>query len=160
MHRYQHLVYGMTVVLGSLLLVGCNSGTTSSSVSISDNITQLLTTNECEGCDLSGADLSNANLRSAKLKYANLRKAKLAWANLYRADLYFSNLRHADLQNANLQDADLKHAEMQYANLTDADLTGADMHAGESDHFDTDLKHATWTDGTTCVSMSCDGKAY
>ena len=69
-------------------------------------------------------------------------------------------LRYADLQNANLQDADLKHAEMQYANLTDADLTGADMHAGESDHFDTDLKHATWTDGTTCVSMNCDGKAY
>ena len=160
MYRCQLLVCGMTVILGSFLLVGCNSRTTSSSSSVSDNVTQLLTTNECEGCDLSGADLSNANLRSAKLSYANLRKAKLAWANLYRADLYFANLRHADLQNANLQDADLKHAEMQYANLTDADLTGADMQAGETGHFDTDLKHATWTDGSTCETMSCDGKAY
>jgi uncharacterized protein YjbI with pentapeptide repeats len=62
--------------------------------------------------------------------------------------------------NPFLKDADLKHAEMQYANLTDADLMGADMHAGRIDHFDTHLKHAAWTDGTTCVSMSCDGKAY
>ena len=159
MSRRQIVIYGLTVLLGGLLLSGCNNGDTSSS-SVSDNITQLLTTNECEGCDLTGADLSNANLRSAKLKDAILRNANLSWANLYRADLYFANLRYADLQNANLQDADLKHAEMQYANLTDADLTGADMHAGKSDHFDTDLKHATWTDGTTCVSMSCDGKAY
>ena len=158
MHKHQLLAYGVAMLLGSLLLVGCNSSTTTSSVS--DNITQLLTTNECEGCDLSGADLSNTNLRSAKLFGANLRNANLSWANLYRADLYFANLRYADLQNANLQDADLKHAEMQYANLRDADLTGADMHAGKSDHFDTDLKHATWTDGSTCESMSCDGKAY
>ena len=135
MCKRHFLVYGLTVLFSSLLLSGCNNGDTTSrsdeeetQSQLEINVAQLLTTNECEGCDLSDADLSNSNLRSAKLKYANLSDANLAHSDLYRADLYFANLQNANLQNAYMKDAD--------------------------------LRGATWTDGETCVSKSCEGKAY
>ena len=167
MYKRHFMVYGLTILLGSLLLFGCNNGDTTSSSDedatqsqLEINVAQLLSTNECEGCDLAGADLSRSNLRSAKLMDANLNEANLAHSNLFRADLYAADLRHANLQNANMQDADLKHALMQYANLKDADLTGADMTGGTTSHFNTRLRFATWTDGSTCETQSCDGKAY
>jgi len=47
-----------------------------------DHVRQLLTTNSCPGCDLSGADLRGADLRGADLRGANLSGADLSGANL------------------------------------------------------------------------------
>ena len=166
MYKRQFLIYGLAVLLGSMLLSGCNiGGTTSSAVedeepTVEANVKQLLKTNECEGCDLSDANLIGADLRLAKLKDADLSGANLNRADLRRADLYAADLSNANLQSANMQNADLKHAIMRDADLRDADLTDATMSAGSKGHFDVDLTGATWTDGSTCGTKSCDGKAY
>ena len=65
-----------------------------------DQLQQLLTTNFCSQCDLSGADLSNKNLTDAHLGGANL-------------------------QNANLSGATLDGADLSGADFTDANVTGA-----------------------------------
>ncbi|CCQ69530.1 Pentapeptide repeat [Crocosphaera watsonii WH 0402] len=47
-----------------------------------DHIQQLLSTRECQGCDLSGADLTAAHLIGVDLRDANLKGANLTEANL------------------------------------------------------------------------------
>ena len=165
MYKRQFFIYGLAVLLGSMLLSGCNIGSTTSSAveeepTVEANVKQLLKTNECEGCDLSDANLIGADLRLAKLKDADLLGAYGYRGDLRRADLYAADLSNANLQSANMQNADLKHAIMRDADLRDADLTDATLTAGRIDHFDVDFTGATWTDGSTCESMNCDGKAY
>ena len=65
---------------------------------------KLLNTNECKGCDLSHADLTDANLR--------------------KADLTGANLTYADLRGADLRGADLTGASLERAYLLDAKMTG------------------------------------
>jgi hypothetical protein len=71
-----------------------------------------LSTNKCQGCDLSGADFSNAILTSV---------------DLHGADLSGANLSNADLSGANLSDTLLASADLRGANLTNANLSGADL---------------------------------
>ena len=52
---------------------------------------------DCMGCDLNGADLSDAGLTHADLYGANLSNVNLSHANLTGADL-----SHVDLSGANL----------------------------------------------------------
>ncbi|MFB2836500.1 pentapeptide repeat-containing protein [Floridanema evergladense] len=68
-----------------------------------EHLKQLINTNVCQGCDLSGVDLKNANLSGADLSGANLNGADLSGANLNGA-----NLSNADLTNANLMGVNLK----------------------------------------------------
>jgi Pentapeptide repeats (8 copies) len=109
------------------------------------NLQTLLTTNRCEGCDLSGVnligiDLSNAQLQGAKLNAANLTGADLSGANLskvsavgtslvganlQKAILVKASLIYANLANAQLNDAVLQGTDLQGANLAGADLNGA-----------------------------------
>ena len=86
-----------------------------------------LDTNACPGCDLSGADLSQAILKEADLRAANLSEAKLPNADLVFADLRVADLSDADLQGANLTSADLSMADLTGANLRNAILTGATL---------------------------------
>ena len=67
--------------------------------------------------DCQGADVSKANLRNANLTGANLTGADLSKANLKGA-----NLTNADLSGVNFYKANFKDA-----NLTGADITGADF---------------------------------
>ena len=74
-------------------------------------------TNDCQGCDLIGANLNRfveivgdqgakligTNLTNANLKHADLEGAKLFLANLDGADLTKANLEGANLSNANLK---------------------------------------------------------
>ena len=53
----------------------------------SANLTTLLNTNACEGCDLAGANLNQANLEGANLEGANLQNANLEDADLHSVDL-------------------------------------------------------------------------
>ena len=64
------------------------------------DIDRLADTNECQQCDLSGAELCNLFL--AKLSGANLFGANLVEADLAKSDLVGANLWMANLAQANL----------------------------------------------------------
>lgn len=97
------------------------------------HLSQLLSTKQCPGCDLSGsglvmsnlsnADLKGANLSNANLSQANLSGADLSGADLSGASLYGANLSGANLSGANLRGTDLRKAYLQNANLAETDLT-------------------------------------
>ena len=75
-------------------------------------------TNDCPGCDLSGAQLQRRNLAGADL----------AGANLSGASLHRTVLRGASLDGANLAGANLNLSDLKLASLVGADLTDAYMY--------------------------------
>ncbi|MBC6476332.1 MAG: pentapeptide repeat-containing protein [Hormoscilla sp. GM102CHS1] len=90
-------------------------------------LTQLLGTKTCPGCDLSNAGLYLANLRKADLREADLSGANLDRANLSRANLSGADLSGAVLFDANLSGANLSGANLMGANLSRANLAGANF---------------------------------
>ncbi len=76
-------------------------------------VKQLLETNECPDCDLSGA-----NLAGAELSYSNLQRTDLCNANLSGADLRNANLRDANLDGASLRNASLIAVDFSNTSLT------------------------------------------
>lgn len=112
----------------------------------------------CQGADLSAADLSGANLSNADLSGANLNYADLTGANLYQANLSDAslfdanltdaNLTYAYLTSANLNQAKLTSANLYQANLSGAFLVGADLTGAKltgASLFDADLTYANLT---------------
>ena len=95
-----------------------------------DALARLKETGQCEGCDLSGADLRWAAVFAAELGGADnlvdgiLNDANLTGANLYGANLEGTKLRGADLTGANLSWSTMIGADLTGANLTDAKLAG------------------------------------
>jgi Pentapeptide repeats (8 copies) len=109
------------------------------------DLQQLLSTNNCPGCDLSGADLIGIDLTGAQLQGANLNAANLTGAdlsaanltevsavganfmgaNLQRSVLVKTSLVYANLAKTQMNDATLQFTDLQVANLTEADLNGA-----------------------------------
>lgn len=81
---------------------------------------QLLSTKQCEQCQLSSAGLVMSDLVGAKLAGSDLTRANLSRANLTGADLRGAKLVGASLYGANLVGADLTGAD-----LTAVDLRGA-----------------------------------
>ena len=69
------------------------------------DLDRLKKTNECAGCDLSGANLGNTDLFGANLEGANLKRANLRGANLGGANLKWAKLTEADLSDANIDGA-------------------------------------------------------
>src|SRR5579883_276960 len=105
-----------------------------------EQIRQLLTSKQCQNCDLtgaglvmadlSGADLSGANLAGANLSRANLSGADLRGTNLSGAVLFGVNLSRARLNGAILLGADLRNtylvnAQLAGVNISDDNLQGA-----------------------------------
>jgi Pentapeptide repeats (8 copies) len=96
------------------------------------DLQKLLTTNRCEGCDLSGVnligvDLSNAQLQGAKLNAANLAGADLSGANMTKVSAVGTSLMGANLQKTTLVQASLVYANLAKAQLNDAILQGTDL---------------------------------
>jgi tetratricopeptide (TPR) repeat protein len=99
------------------------------------HVQQLMSTRQCQGCDLSRAglvfaSLSAVDLTGANLSLANLNQSNLSGANLTNADLtgavlVRANLSGADLSGANLAGADLRDAYLYGANLEGANLDSA-----------------------------------
>ncbi len=90
----------------------------------------VLSTNKCQGCDLSGANfrnavLNNVDLRGADLTGADFSNADLGGTNLSDALLAGTDLTGANLTGADLSGADLTDALTANANFTDANLTNA-----------------------------------
>lgn len=100
-----------------IALAGLALGSQLASAENPEAIRQLLQTNSCENCDLSGANLAGLNLTGANLQGANLQGAQLSSTNLSRADL----------RGANLQDAEISRTTFQGANLQDATLANAQV---------------------------------
>ncbi len=96
------------------------------------DLQKLLTTNRCEGCDLSGVnligiDLSNAQLQGAKLNAANLAGADLSGANLTKVSAVGASFMGANLQKTTLVQASLVYANLAKAQLNNAILQGTDL---------------------------------
>ncbi len=77
-------------------------------------------TNDCPGCDLSGADLRRRDLTGA-----DLSGAKLVATNLHRAVLRQADFTNSDLERADLNLADITQTNFTGANLHQATLFGA-----------------------------------
>ncbi len=88
------------------------------------HLLRLLKTNECNGCNLAGLDLSGQSFVGANLEQANLTGCKLRGADLRRANLKAARLVKAEMQQVRLDGALLKRANLSYANLTGASMSG------------------------------------
>ncbi|HEY9614954.1 pentapeptide repeat-containing protein [Allocoleopsis sp.] len=62
-------------------------------------IQQLLTTKQCQGCNLQRANLANVNLKGANLSGADLSGANLSGTNLTGANIKGAILRGANIKN-------------------------------------------------------------
>jgi len=98
----------------------------------SANLQWLKQKNECRGCDLSRADLSQISLKEADLPRANLTDANLSntdltGANLTEANLSGANLTKAKLIGANLSGSVLPRSSFDSADLAYANLSGSDL---------------------------------
>jgi uncharacterized protein YjbI with pentapeptide repeats len=67
-----------------------------------DHVQRLLETRECQGCDLSNANLERLNLEGVNLAEANLEGASLRGSKLGGANLQRTNLRRANLEQVDL----------------------------------------------------------
>ncbi len=109
-----------------------------------EHLAQLLKTNQCPNCDLSGANLEKANLSNANLIGANLQNATLTGANLSNANLegaslkgaslndvylYRANLTGTNFSSASLQNTHLRETTLVGTNFSSADLRSADLQA-------------------------------
>jgi uncharacterized protein YjbI with pentapeptide repeats len=121
--------------------VGCLTSDFSYAFNEAD-LARLLSTKQCQWCNLQDADLSGTQLSGAQLSNASLTSARLTNTNLSRTNLSGAFLMKANLTGAKLIDAFLVNANLSNANLTDADFSGAD------------LSGAIWTDGTKCEKKS------
>ena len=94
----------------------------------------------CNNCDLSGAQLEQSEILGIQLKKANLDKANLKGSifidismcpldhpDMEEASLKKANLKNTDLEEVNLFKANLRGADLSGANLPFADLDGADL---------------------------------
>ncbi|MCL1463807.1 pentapeptide repeat-containing protein [Argonema galeatum] len=112
-------------------------------------IERLLTTKECQGCDLSGANLNSVDLSGADLSGADLSDASLKNTLLVGANLSGANLRGADLTQAMLTGANISGADLTYANLTDANLFRAKAkESGGADFTNAIFNGTTMPNGT------------
>jgi len=114
-----------------------------------ENINTLIKTNNCQDCDLIGANLSGADLSGAELTGAIVAEADLSGANLQqailnKAILAKTNLSGADLSGANLQQANLSDSRLIGAKLGGANLSGADLFRAKLQ--DADLPEANLQD--------------
>jgi tetratricopeptide (TPR) repeat protein len=96
------------------------------------HLRQLLSTRQCEQCELSSSglvmgELAGANLRQANLVGANLSRANLQGANLQGANLSGASLYGANLQGANLSGANLTGTDLRESYLTNANLRGVNL---------------------------------
>ncbi|NJO73905.1 MAG: pentapeptide repeat-containing protein [Leptolyngbyaceae cyanobacterium RM1_406_9] len=69
-----------------------------------DDVERLLTTKECQGRNLTRADLSGANLQGASLQGVDLVGANLTQANLEQTDLTEAYITEANLSQVNLRE--------------------------------------------------------
>lgn len=108
----------------ALAIVLTNIGSAANAENL-DHIRQLLSTKQCQRCDLQNASLVMANLQSASLSNVNLQQANLSQVNLTGADLRNAKMAGSSLSGANLGGADLSGADLRNTDLRGTLFTGA-----------------------------------
>lgn len=114
----------LTILTTAVLLATTNLSAIATAENL-QHIQQLLSTKECQQCELSGAGLVVTDLAGAKLSGADLSRANLSRANLTGADLTGANLSGASLNGANLSGANLSGANLSGTDLRDAVLANS-----------------------------------
>ena len=74
------------------------------------HLQKLNSTNKCEKCDLSSANLANLDMYGANLPGANLAGANLADTSFNDANLTDANMKGANIKGANFSGAKLSNA--------------------------------------------------
>lgn len=93
----------------------------------SDHLKQLLKSNQCSNCDLSGAPLEGTNLAGANLQNTNLSNANLSGTNLSGANLEGANLQNAILNNVYAFRANLTGAKLDRTDWTETRLISTEL---------------------------------
>jgi uncharacterized protein YjbI with pentapeptide repeats len=92
---------------------GFGAGWPLASIKVSaDVVTMVISTNQCEYCNLAGANLSGLDLRNARLRNADMQGLVLSNMDLSGADLRSATLQGAVLINTNLEGANLCQAQL------------------------------------------------
>ena len=99
------------------------------------NVRQLLTTNMCALCNLTGVNLSQAHIIGADLRGANLSGANLSGANLEGADLTGANLTGADLTGAFLTNATMNLTALDNVNFSGSQLYFVEVGGASMDNL-------------------------
>ncbi|MFT5698050.1 MAG: hypothetical protein ACI8ZB_000904 [Desulforhopalus sp.] len=99
------------------------------SVTARENLTRLVATKSCPGCDLSGLnfnrmDLSKVNLEGADLSMSTFFLTNLSYANLKNTIMNGAVFGGADLGDADLTGADLRGVSLDSAYLAGTKMTG------------------------------------
>ena len=86
------------------------------------NLKKLKSILSCDGCNLSGADLSGENLIGADLSNSILTDVNFKGSNLARVNFSGATLIRADFSGADVRAANFTEADLTDANLTNAAL--------------------------------------
>jgi uncharacterized protein YjbI with pentapeptide repeats len=89
---------------------------------------QLQETKQCNGCDLSEANLADLDLEGAQLIGANLNAANLVNTNLRGANLTRASIMEANLTHTNLRQTNLSETTFVYSNLAQVTMQGATLY--------------------------------
>lgn len=126
-----------SLVIATATILATVSISQSTLASSTDNIRRLLSTKECQNCnltgaglvlaDLSGANLTGANLAGANLSRANLTGANLSGANLSGASFFGANLTGAKFNGAIFAGTDFRTAYLFNAEFKDVSLNNANF---------------------------------
>jgi SH3 domain protein len=104
------------------------------------HLAKIKALNECEYCNLNGADLSNMVFDSTKFKGSSLICANFNNSKLYYIYFDETNLTGASFQNIKSKDNFLPRIKFKNANLENTDFTNADMR--DSDFKGANLSNA------------------
>jgi tetratricopeptide (TPR) repeat protein len=117
----------LTLLTTTALLTATSLGTVVRAENIA-HTQQLLSTKDCQQCDLRGAGLALSDLAGAQLSGTDLTRANLSRANLTGADLSGANLSGTSLNGAILTGANLSGANLHGTDLRDAYLVDAKLY--------------------------------
>jgi uncharacterized protein YjbI with pentapeptide repeats len=132
-----------------------------------DTIEMVLSTNQCERCNLAGIELEGMDLRNAKFAGTNFNDARLSKTNLAGADLRQAFMQGTQLANANLDAANLCGAKLNAApssagssnvaaNLTGAFLRNVDLSRSNAAGVTFNLSSFYSADQAACTPSACD----
>jgi uncharacterized protein YjbI with pentapeptide repeats len=135
-----------------------------------DTVEMVLSTNQCERCNLAGIDLGGKDLHNGKFAGTNLNDAVLAGTNLAGADLRQAFLQGAQLPNANLDAANMCGAKLNAApssagstnvaaNLAGAFLRNADLSRSNVAGVNFNASSFFSASQSTCTPSACDSYA-
>ena len=130
-----HPVVLKILTIHAVILASVFGGAIAARAENPDHVRQLLETNECEECDLSGSRLEGLDLTGANLQGSQLNGANLTNTTLTRANLQDVNLSQTTLTGTTLQGANLTNASLQDATIGDSciDFFGTMMFGASSE---------------------------